>query len=154
MRGNENISRITIEPKLAEEVPMMTKFEINYQQQISKATCTTQADKSAHCITINLIDRQQGHQHLVKVTKALVEICNSNKKQPKLNLQDLNVKTIGEKICCTLPFPLEVFNKTMLICFCLRVATSIGLPDLMIVLGGRSLRFRGFPPWQLTLTEI
>jgi len=133
MRGNEKVSGIRIEPKLAEEVAMMAKFEISYQQQIGSATHTTQADTSAHqCITINLIDRQQGHPHLVKVTKALVEICSSNSKQPILNLEDLNVKTIGEKIC----------------------STSIGMPDLMMVLGGRSLRFRGFPPWQLTLTEI
>ncbi|PLW52413.1 hypothetical protein PCANC_04590 [Puccinia coronata f. sp. avenae] len=149
IKGNENISWASIEPKLTEEVQMLSKFEISYKL-IHKATKPSSSSSnkssinkragnnvnpinavSSNCITINLIDRHQGHEHIVKVTRALVEIVNLNK-QTKLNLDHLNVKTIGEKIC----------------------STSIGLPDLLLVLGGRSLRFRGFPPWQLTLTEI
>ncbi|KAA1080558.1 hypothetical protein PGT21_011458 [Puccinia graminis f. sp. tritici] len=150
IEGNEHISWASIEPKLTDEVQILSKFEIAYRlipKASSSSSSKTQAKANnlmtasssllnnnpnhSNLITINLIDRHQGHEHLVKVTKALVEIVTLNK-QTKLNLDDLNVQSIGKKIC----------------------STSIGLPDLLLVLGGRSLRFRGFPPWQLTLTEI
>ncbi|OAV95908.1 hypothetical protein PTTG_04346 [Puccinia triticina 1-1 BBBD Race 1] len=139
--GNEHIMWASIEPKLTEEVQIQSKFEISYRpiakappsakKGFMSANTASAGSLGSNTITINLIDRHQGHEHLVKVTKALVEIVALNK-QTKLNLDDLNVKNIGTKIC----------------------STSIGLPDLLLVLGGRSLRFRGFPPWQLTLTEI
>ncbi|KAH9468157.1 hypothetical protein Pst134EA_011778 [Puccinia striiformis f. sp. tritici] len=145
IKGNENISWASIEPRLTEEeVKMLSKFEITYKLITKESTASSTNPKTgtgtgrkrsnskrSNSITINLIDREQGHTHLVKVTKALIDIVNLNK-QTTLNLDDLNVKSIGQKIC----------------------STSIGLPDLLLVLGGRSLRFRGFPPWQLTLTEI
>lgn len=148
IKGNDHISWASIEPKLTDEVEILSKFEISYQplavnskkssspkprkrSESNSETNLVRQNTHRKTIKINLIDRHQGHQHLAKVTRALVEIIKLND-QTKFNFDDLNVKTIGEKIC----------------------STSIGLPDLLLVLGGRSLRFRGFPPWQLTLTEI
>lgn len=86
--------------------------------------------KPKQTIRLNLLSRRHAHAHLVQVARQLVTSMR-NKDSP-LSLNDLNVKIIGDKIC----------------------STSIGPPDLIMVLGGRSLRFRGFPPWQLNLTEI
>ncbi|KAH9810598.1 Decaprenyl diphosphate synthase-like protein [Melampsora americana] len=86
--------------------------------------------KPKQTLRLNLLTRRHGHEHLVQVTRQLVNTLRD--KSSSLSLNDLNLKIIGEKIC----------------------STSIGPPDLIMVLGGRSLRFRGFPPWQLNLTEI
>ncbi|EGG08632.1 uncharacterized protein MELLADRAFT_77338 [Melampsora larici-populina 98AG31] len=81
-------------------------------------------------LRLNILTRQHGHAHLVQVARQLV--TSMRNKDSSLSLNDLNVKIIGDQIC----------------------STSIGPPDLIMVLGGRSLRFRGFPPWQLNLAEI
>lgn len=33
-------------------------------------------------------------------------------------------------------------------------AESLAEPDLLVVLGGPYLRLKGFPPWQIRLTEM
>ncbi|MBW0494838.1 hypothetical protein O181_034553 [Austropuccinia psidii MF-1] len=81
-------------------------------------------------LRLNLIDQAQGHQHLAKVAQEF--LCMIDGKDSIIKRESLDVKTIDEKIC----------------------STSIQPPDLLMVLGGRSLRLRGFPPWQLSVTEI
>ncbi|POW23240.1 hypothetical protein PSHT_00380 [Puccinia striiformis] len=143
IKGNENISWASIEPRLTEEeVKMLSKFEITYKLITKESTASSTNPKTgtgtgrkrsnskrSNSITINLIDREQGHTHLVKVTKALIDIVNLNK-QTTLNLDDLNVKSIGQKICCMFPPSIDCCD------------------DKLTFFGG------GFPPWQLTLTEI
>ncbi|KAG0147526.1 hypothetical protein CROQUDRAFT_656097 [Cronartium quercuum f. sp. fusiforme G11] len=80
---------------------------------------------------LNILSRRHGHQHLAQVARKLVDELR-DQKNPERALDALNVKAVGEKI----------------------TSTSIGPPDLIMVLGGRSLRLRGFPPWQLSLSEI
>ncbi|BGP42527.1 hypothetical protein JCM10450v2_006626 [Rhodotorula kratochvilovae] len=82
-------------------------------------------DSPAHDLTLNLLSRAAGRPRLARLASSLAS-------SPAAREGKLSSSTISAEIDA---LPLEE-------------------PDLLLVLGGSYLRLRGFPPWQLRLTEM
>lgn len=52
----------------------------------------------ARSMRINILSRRHGHEHIADVTRKLVTRIRA--KDSDLSLNDLNVKIIGDQICC------------------------------------------------------
>ncbi|KAI5478138.1 Di-trans-poly-cis-decaprenylcistransferase-like protein [Pseudohyphozyma bogoriensis] len=86
----------------------------------------TPSSRQAH-LRVNLLSRLAGRPQLAKIAQSL---CGRSEKEG--GNEKLEVGVVEETLS----------------------ASTIAEPDLLLVLGGPYLRLRGFPPWQLRLTEM
>lgn len=99
-------------------------------------------------LTINLLSRLSGRPHLAAVTRDIATLVGKG----KLKSSTVDAGFIQESVEGSFAYhehPILDSSPNVAI-----AASGINDPDLLIVLGGPYLRLRGFPPWQLRLTEM
>ncbi|CAH7684714.1 hypothetical protein BY996DRAFT_8354777 [Phakopsora pachyrhizi] len=123
-------------------------------------TFKSELEKDLNRLQVNLIDKEQAHDNLKDLTIETLIILNNNssssnnrlkplKGKRSMKLQNVKQGLVEERACKVLIDQFSTKAIGQRIC-----NSSIDSPDFMMVLGGRSLRLRGFPPWQISFTEI